>query len=77
MSGETILIVEDEEDLVQTLVYNLRQEGYETRTALTGEEALAQARREPLPDLILLDLMLPDLPGTEVCRQLRQGQRDT
>jgi two-component system phosphate regulon response regulator PhoB len=71
-TSRTILIVEDEEDLVQTLEYNLRQEGYETRAALTGKEALEQARREPLPDLVLLDLMLPDLPGTEVCRRLRQ-----
>jgi two-component system phosphate regulon response regulator PhoB len=70
--GKTILIVEDEEDLVQTLEYNLRQEGYEIRVALTGKEALEQARREPLPDLVLLDLMLPDFPGTEVCRRLRQ-----
>ena len=71
-----ILIVDDERDLVSTLEYNLQREGYQTRSALTGQEALAQAALAPVPDLILLDLMLPDLPGTEVCRQLR-GRAET
>jgi two-component system phosphate regulon response regulator PhoB len=70
MTG-TILIVEDEQDLVDILEFNLRREGFQTRRALTGEEGLKQARRSPAPDLILLDLMLPDLSGTEVCRRLR------
>lgn len=70
---DTILIVEDEPDLVQTLEYNLQREGYLTRAALSGHDALDQARQRPLPSLILLDLMLPDLSGVEVCRQLRAG----
>ena len=53
-----ILIVDDEKDLVATLQYNLEREGYQTRTALTGRDALASARQDPLPALVLLDLML-------------------
>jgi two-component system phosphate regulon response regulator PhoB len=71
----TILIVEDEKDLVSTLEYNLRREGYETRPALTGKEALRRAAEDPPPDLVLLDLMLPDISGIEVCRELRQQER--
>jgi len=72
--AELILIVEDEKDLVKTLEYNLKREGYQTRSALTGTEGLEQGALEPLPDLILLDLMLPDLSGLEVCRRLRQQE---
>lgn len=68
-----ILIVEDERDLAATLSYNLQREGYTTRIAVNGAEALDGAIREPLPDLILLDLMLPDMSGTEVCRRLRSA----
>jgi two-component system phosphate regulon response regulator PhoB len=66
-----ILVVDDEADIVDTLVYNLQQEGYRTRAARTGQEALRGAKERPAPDLILLDLMLPDMSGTEVCRTLR------
>lgn len=66
-----ILIVEDEQDLSTTLEYNLEREGYQTRAALNGEDAITLALKPPHPDLILLDLMLPDIPGTEVCRRLR------
>jgi two-component system, OmpR family, phosphate regulon response regulator PhoB len=66
-----ILIVEDERDLLETLDYNLQREGYRTRCAATGAEAVALASERPVPDLILLDLMLPDMSGTEVCRSLR------
>src|SRR5690606_1875148 len=66
-----ILIVEDEADLVSTLEYNLEREGYQTRSAPTGQAGLDLARQEPCPDLVLLDIMLPDISGTEVCRQLR------
>jgi two-component system phosphate regulon response regulator PhoB len=69
-----VLIVDDERDLCRLLDFNLRQEGFETEVALTGEEALAAARRK-VPDLVLLDLMLPDIPGTEVCKQLKAGER--
>ncbi len=69
-----ILIVDDEPDIVHTLAYNLQQEGYQTRTAKNGAEALSGARERPQPELLLLDLMLPDMSGTEVCRQLRADE---
>ena len=65
-----LLIVDDEPDLLDTLDYSLRKEGYRTRTAATGRSALDAAAQET-PDLVILDLMLPDLSGTEVCRRLR------
>ena len=65
-----ILLVEDEPDLQSILEYNLREAGYEVRCTASGEEALALCLREQ-PDLVLLDLMLPDLPGTKVCQRLR------
>lgn len=74
MSGR-ILIVEDEKDLLESLEFSLRREGYQTLTALTGRQALQLALHEPLPDLVLLDLMLPDLSGVEVCRQIRRDER--
>ncbi len=69
-----ILIVEDEPDLVSILEYNLLKEGYQTRSALLGRAGLELATQEPRPDLVLLDLMLPDISGTEVCRQLRMQE---
>jgi DNA-binding response OmpR family regulator len=69
-----ILIVEDEQTLRETLVYNLGQAGYETRAAADGQSALDLARAEN-PDLIVLDLMLPMLDGLSVCRILRQESR--
>ncbi len=70
-----ILIVEDERDLLANLEYNLQHEGYQTRTALSGAAALEQMAEDPVPDLVLLDLMLPDFPGTEVCRHIRTHER--
>ncbi len=69
--GERILIVDDEPDLLELLRINLREAGYEVETAARGREALESVRRSP-PDLVVLDLMLPDVEGTEICRQLRQ-----
>jgi len=66
-----VLIVEDEPDLQAVLDYNLRREGLRTALAGRGTEALKLARREP-PDLVLLDLMLPDISGTDVCRELKR-----
>jgi two-component system phosphate regulon response regulator PhoB len=68
-----VLLVEDEDDLASSVDFNLRREGYTVRRARTGTEALEQATTEPLPDLILLDVMLPELSGTEVCRRLRSS----
>jgi two-component system phosphate regulon response regulator PhoB len=71
---QSILIVEDEKDLSDLLQFNMRQAGYETSVASSGSAALA-ATAGVLPDLVLLDLMLPDLPGTEVCRRLKSTPR--
>ena len=68
---EKILIIEDEEDLVKGLKLNLDDEGYEVSWALDGEEGLRKALEE-LPDLIILDIMLPKMNGLDVCRELRQ-----
>jgi DNA-binding response OmpR family regulator len=65
-----ILIVDDEPQIVRGLEDNLRFEGYQTSTARDGDEALAVAAREA-PDLILLDIMMPDKSGWDVCRELR------
>ena len=66
-----ILIVEDEPDLQSVLEYNLKQAGHDVTWAKLGQEALRHAR-EHKPDLVLLDLMLPDVPGTEVCKHLKE-----
>ena len=73
--GANILIVEDEEPLITLLRYNLEREGYRVLEALNGEEALLVAN-EHQPDLVLLDWMLPQLSGIEVCRRLR-GRQET
>src|SRR5215469_12756518 len=65
-----ILVVEDEKDLADLLVYNLRQSGHETEISSTGAGALAKASAFK-PDLVLLDLMLPDISGLEVIRMMR------
>src|SRR5689334_14756241 len=69
-----ILIVDDEPDLTSIVDYNLQAAGFSTRVAHTGREALQLLRKEP-PDLVVLDLMLPDLPGTEVCKTLKSDPR--
>jgi two-component system OmpR family response regulator len=72
MAGnDKILIVEDDRNLLDTLKYNLRREGYDVVSAVDGVEALDVGRREK-PDLIILDLMLPKMSGFEVCRILRK-----
>jgi DNA-binding response OmpR family regulator len=68
-----ILVVDDEPPIVELLAYNLERAGYRVEVARDGEEALAVARRE-LPDLVILDLMLPRLDGLEVCRALRRDR---
>jgi DNA-binding response OmpR family regulator len=69
--AETILVVEDDPTLQETLAYNLTRQGYLVETARDGQAALVSARRSS-PDLIVLDVMLPVLDGFEVCRILRR-----
>jgi two-component system phosphate regulon response regulator PhoB len=70
MSKESLLLVEDEESILELLDYNLSKEGYSVTQVTTGEAALESARSD-LPDLIVLDLMLPGLDGFDVCRLLK------
>ena len=75
MTGERILIVEDERAVARGLDYGLSSEGFKTFWAATGQQALDLARGEN-PDLILLDIRLPDASGFDICRQLRaEGKR--
>ncbi|KGX93386.1 PhoP family transcriptional regulator [Pontibacillus halophilus JSM 076056 = DSM 19796] len=74
--AQRILIVDDEESIVTLLKYNIEQSGFETEVAYTGREALDQANEQSF-DLIVLDVMLPEMDGMEVCKQLRQKQVDT
>ena len=76
MEDKRILVVEDEKNIVDILVFNLRREGYDTLEAYDGVAGLQLALDQD-PDLILLDLMLPRLDGFEVCRRLRQQGRAT
>ena len=69
---KTVLIVEDEKNIVDILRFNLQREGYQTLEAYDGEDGLNKARSEK-PDLILLDVMLPRMNGFDVCRALRQA----
>ncbi len=70
----SVLLVDDERDLLSLVDFNLRAAGFETVLASTGEQALAAVRRK-VPDLVVLDVMLPDLSGTEVCRQIKADPR--
>jgi len=70
MGKDRILIIEDDHDIVEMLEYNLQQEGYETLSALNGEEGVRLAAKEK-PDLVILDIMLPIIDGFEVCRTLK------
>jgi two-component system OmpR family response regulator len=71
MSVKKLLIVEDDRNLLDTLIYNVEKEGYTVISSMNGEEAIGSARKER-PDLIILDIMLPGLSGLEVCRILRK-----
>jgi two-component system phosphate regulon response regulator PhoB len=73
MAEPRILIIEDERALTEVLAYNLQREGYQTIIAHDGQEGLRKAQML-LPDLILLDLMLPVLDGLAVCREIRAGE---
>lgn len=66
----TILIVDDEEDILEFLEYNLKKEGFDVHVASSGRKAIALAQKTN-PDLIILDVMMPDLDGIETCKELR------
>lgn len=74
MAKENILIVDDEEDVLELVRYNLEKNGYKISTAATGEDALSKARAK-LPDLMILDLMLPGIDGLEVCKILKNDPK--
>lgn len=74
MANENILVVEDEKDILDMIVFTLTKEGFKARGVLSGEEVFAEVARQ-LPDLILLDLMLPGIDGLEVCRRLRRDAK--
>lgn len=74
MPRPRILIIEDERALTQVLTYNLEREGYEAIVTHDGQEGLRKAQTL-LPDLIILDLMLPSLGGLDICREIRAGER--
>jgi len=74
MVKENILIVDDEEDVLELVRYNLDKNGYKISTATTGEDALAKARTKQ-PDLMILDLMLPGIDGLEVCKMLKSDPK--
>ena len=71
MVKERILVVDDEEDILELVRFNLAREGYEVLCAMSGEEALEEARKKH-PDLVVLDLMLPGIDGLEVARALKR-----
>ncbi len=74
MAKEKILVVEDEKNILELVKYNLEQEGYRVTTAMRGDQALEQVRKDK-PDLMILDLMLPGMDGIEVCKTLKQNYK--
>lgn len=70
-TGYKILVVDDEKDILELLKYNLQKDGYDVKTALDGATAMEIAKKY-IPDLVLLDIMMPNQDGVETCRQLRE-----
>jgi len=71
MSNEKILLVDDEQDIIEFLGYNLTKEGYDVATTTNGKEAMKIAKKIK-PDLIILDVMMPEMDGIETCQEIRQ-----
>ncbi len=71
MNRKKILLIDDEQDILELLSYNLEKEGYQVHTASNGNEGIAKAK-EIVPDLILVDVMMPEKDGIETCQELRQ-----
>ena len=74
MAKETVLLIEDEKAIAELVKYNLDKEGFRVLTASKGDEGLSRAQKEK-PDLILLDLMLPEMGGLEICKTLKQNYK--
>lgn len=74
MAKRSVLVIDDEPDILELVSYNLQKEGYDVRTAATGEDGIKAARSDT-PDLVVLDLMLPGLDGLEVCRMLKADSK--
>jgi DNA-binding response OmpR family regulator len=74
-SKKTILLVEDDSDLVELVTHWLERDGYTVRSTADGRDALAQLAADPLPDLVLLDVMIPHVTGFEVLQKLRAESR--
>lgn len=72
MNKQKILLVDDERDIVDMIAFNLEREGYEVLTAFNGRQALEVAAVSP-PDLVLLDVMMPEMDGMEACREMREN----
>ncbi len=70
-SNHKVLVVDDENDIVEMLTYNLEKEGYQVKTANDGKSAVEKARKFK-PDLILMDIMMPGMDGVEACRQIKE-----
>lgn len=70
MKTDKIVVIEDEEDILEVISYNLRREGYEVTTSTSGEDGLAKIERSA-PNLVILDLMLPEIDGLDLCRKLK------
>lgn len=76
MNSHKILLVDDEEDILDLLEYNLSKEGYNVETALNGKEAVDKANSF-IPDLIIMDVMMPEMDGIEACAEIRQNPKLT
>ena len=74
MLNKQIVVVEDEPDILEVLCYNLKREGYQVAESLDGREGLTLIEQK-IPDIVILDLMLPGLDGLEICRKLKANDR--
>jgi two-component system alkaline phosphatase synthesis response regulator PhoP len=74
MNKQKILLVDDEKDILELVGYNLEKEGFEVYSAMNGKKAMEIAR-QVLPDLVLLDVMMPEMDGMDTCRELREDPR--
>ena len=73
-SKHKILLVDDEPDIIEFIQYNLKKAGYRVFSARNGKEAVEMAEKH-LPDLILLDVMMPEMDGIETCEEIRPGRK--